>query len=294
MRNFIYGLLVAGATLFTGCQAVDIKPCVPEQRQDQVTIAHLTSTENLTSTETLEEKVLEHSVIEISASYDIPEVTELSQERTAYLHESITLSLNDYYHDIPYYSIAHSLLGEDPNERSLFSFDKYNHKMDRSVIDHYRNPYDRYDQERQYTTEFGARELRITLMAAREMIHRLGEEYRPFRKIDQFIRYIEKIGKKLRAIEDGIQEIWTIDLSNPGEDFLNPLRPLKEALGLEKPQEREEQYDRRRGYPVISGSIEPTLGGHPWGTRAGQDLTSVLRGEKEADLGISLQLKIDF
>ena len=112
---------------------------------------------------------------------------------------------------------------------------------------------------------------------------------RPMVHVNHFINDIELLGQKIQAIERGFRDIYTINFANIEEEFTDPLGPLKRSIGVEA-----DRAPSRPSRVNIEGTLEPTLGGHPFGTRSGQDLADVLQGKKEADLGFMFRIQIDF
>lgn len=160
-------------------------------------------------------------------------------------------------------------------------------------LDNLYNPYfDPYgmrrDQEYQQNSgKLGAREYRMILQSAREIVRRLAQDgYRPFIYINRGLIYIERAGGLLQDVYGGIESLWTIDLGNLEQDFTDPLAPLRQALRVEQAPQREESRVQ------FTGRIEPTLNGKRIGTGSGQDILGLLQGEKEADLGFQFRIEI--
>lgn len=156
-----------------------------------------------------------------------------------------------------------------------------------------RSPWERGHDDYQ-DTEFETEHLRVVLLSLREVVRQGARDYSVLRWIDRRLRYIERLGRKVSDVVKAFEAIYTFDLSDPLGDLADPLRPMREALGVESSAESRGRKDYG---PVVSGSLEPTAFGRPL-IRSGRVLQYAMSGESldmySLDLGVQLEFRIDF
>jgi len=191
-----------------------------------------------------------------------------------------TRNLPNNSYSIPYRSSLPSL-------HTIIQEDVYNPNIPRQAYHYNRNFEIRnsfFESEVQnYSQEFTERELRIVLKASREIVRQLALDYCFFRTLNRYLNNLEKLADRVGDFEDAIQQIWTLDLTDPVEDLRNPFRNLEYAI----------QGVPKKTSSNISARLEPTINQQPLGGKSSTHLFDALRGKK-VDWGFQLRIKIEF
>lgn len=284
LKNYFYG--VAAGLMFSasGCHALPnegLQKISSELDPSEIIVQNITPSEKLIRSEPCPPET-----IQISNTYqqtyepiEVERPTQINLEDT--LRLDLPTLMPSFGRGLSLDQVTINLHGEEPKFSITDDLD--------NLYNPYFDPYGtRRDLEYQQNSgKLGAREYRIILQSAREIVRQLAREgYTPFVYMNRGLIQVERLGGLFQDVYGGIESIWTIDLGNLEQDFTDPLAPLRQALRVEaRPQRQESRVQ-------FTGRLEPTLNGKRMGTGSGQDLLGLFQGEKEADLGFQFQIQI--
>ncbi|RMD58524.1 hypothetical protein D6825_00615 [Candidatus Woesearchaeota archaeon] len=299
LSSMVYCALISGASLFSGCSSAPASPKndgpayraydapeEPESKSEVIPVANADLSKNFIEPAPIE-AVSSQNPLTSSRSDRFSYRVEFSSADDALRANSIPLDERiDLYSYLPVRFYDNSL---NPDLVTFHFEEPSTNDLSDKVIVPGMKVFN-YEKVEFRSAKIGARELRVALYVVREAVRRLGKEYSYVRHVDNAIRIVEFIGDYFQGIYKGIEEIWKIDLDNFVEDITDPFAHLRHAIYRTRPHSKK----RAKG-PVFRGSLEPTLNGHPFGSKPGQDFLSLLEGDlKSADLGASLGFRVDF